>query len=159
MQKQKVKPKQRSPKKMSGTPVREKETKSGVNPVDGKISTYFLNILKNRTDLLKIRSNEEIYLQWLKDNPGHTEIPRIVAQTLANVKNKLRKELKIQHKSVDSSPANLPGSNTIGSGLENLEQMIDDCLHVARAAGREDFEKIIYHLRYARNQIIKHLEQ
>ena len=129
----------------------------------GSIAAYFTELLKGRPDLLKKRENNEIFEIWLAAHPGETVVPKNVVQGLSNVKSKLRKLLKTR-KATRARPEEAPSnsesyrpSRNGTRGLEELEHLIDNCLHLARGAARDDFEQIIQHLRYARNQVVHKL--
>src|SRR5439155_18222052 len=55
------------------------------------IMGYFRAIFKAKPKLLKVRSNEELFRQWLADHPGETTVPEKVKNGLANLKSLLRK--------------------------------------------------------------------
>jgi hypothetical protein len=130
----------------------------------GSIAAYFTELLRSRPDLLKKRENNEIFEIWLAAHPGETVVPKNVIQGLSNVKSKLRKLMKtrkpMRARSEEEAPSNgesyRPSRNGSRS-LEELEHLIDNCLHLARGADRDDFEQIIQHLRYARNQVVHKL--
>jgi hypothetical protein len=129
----------------------------------GSIAAYFTEILKNRPDLLKKRENDEIFEIYLEAHPGETVVPKNVVQGLSNVKSKLRKLLKARKGGRPKSKASPSNGETFRPsrngtrGLEELEHLIDNCLHLARGADRDDFEQIIQHLRLARNQVVHKL--
>src|SRR5437016_2314184 len=54
------------------------------------ISGYFKAIFVEKPALLKQRSNAELFERWLKDHPGHKEVPLTVKQGLSNIKSALR---------------------------------------------------------------------
>jgi hypothetical protein len=119
-------------------------------------------------DLLKSRSNEELFRRWLADHPGHTEVPERVKQNLANLKSHLRKQLKIRkhrraRKAAAAAEAAAPVvanaapakvSRRALTGLELLEERIDECLASAKTMDREGLDPVIKLLRRARNEVV-----
>ena len=123
---------------------------------------YFRKIFEEQPDLLRQRSNDPISERWLADNPGHTELPKTVRNTLANLKSTLRKKAKIRKKrkqnvngQVPTPAASMaPVRGGHASSLETLEQQIDDVLDFARSLDKEGLSSIIRLLRHARNEVV-----
>jgi hypothetical protein len=131
------------------------------------IMGYFRAIFKAKPKLLKVRSNEELFRQWLADHPGETVVPDKVKNGLANLKSLLRKGKgkkagKGTHKAAAAATPAAPANGATAlhipaSKLEALEQQIDDCLALAKSLDREALENVIRSLRRARNEIIQRL--
>jgi hypothetical protein len=123
------------------------------------VSGYFKRIFRERPELLKKRSNDEVFRQWLKDHPGENEVPLKVKQGLSNVKSQLRKKpgRGRAKKVVAEAPAG-NGVRTVRTAprgaLEKLEEQIDECLSLAKGLDRDEFASIITHLRRARNEVV-----
>lgn len=130
---------------------------------DEPISPYFRKLLEKRPDLVKNRSNEEIYDIWLTDHPGHKEVPTKVRNILSNIKSQLRnkkkrgRKRKAKAKAAATNGAVARGvvKSTSTRSLEKLEEMIDDCLSLARNEAPQELETVIQHLRKARNQVVR----
>jgi hypothetical protein len=131
------------------------------------IGGYFRKFYKANPHLLKERSNEEAFRQWLADHPGHQEVPDRVKVNLQNVKNVLRKKRiekaqKRKQQMASAEPA--PGRESAAPGkaprrLQGLEEQIDDCLALAKRVDREGLAQVIVFLRGARNGVVRRLGQ
>lgn len=139
-----------------------KET-SGGESKDTNISGYWKNLLNEHPHLLKQRSNDELYSMWFADHPGETVISDAWKQGLSNVKTILRnkKGLKKKNKqreqapveSGNGSPAPARAPRKSGS-LEAIEDLLDECLSLARTVDPLALEKVIQHLKLARRDIV-----
>lgn len=126
------------------------------------IAGYFRNIFKQQPGLVGERSNDKLLQQWLKDHPGHTEVPKNVKVGLQNIKGVLRskKRKKVARRAEGNQivehgmKANVARVPTGSSKLELLEQHIDECLIEARLLDKEGLEDVIHHLRRARNAVV-----
>src|SRR4051812_10847629 len=80
---------------------------SGQTANGASVAGYFRPIFLKNPKLLKERSNEALYQQWLKDHPGTTAVPENVKQGLSNLKSVLRKKLGAKRgpKPKDQQPA------------------------------------------------------
>src|SRR5262249_18543287 len=65
-----------------------------VPPEGESIRGYFTKLLKSHRSWVTERSNTAIFDQWLKDHPGHTEVPKQVKQGLSNIKSVFRSKLR-----------------------------------------------------------------
>src|SRR5262245_60367006 len=63
---------------------------------DESIMGYFRPILEQNHELLRQRSNDELYARWLKDHPGQKKVPDQVRNGLSNLKSTMRKKLGIR---------------------------------------------------------------
>ena len=124
------------------------------NRGDGEsIGGYFRKIFSENPALLYSKSNEELKNRWLHDHPGYTEIPKNVVSNLANVKSILRKRSRKKGRSKVAAGGN-GGPSRGGKSLAALEELIDDCMTLAKNVDREGLHEVIRHLRYARNQVV-----
>jgi hypothetical protein len=122
------------------------------------IQGYFRRIFKENPKLLTSRSNDELLKRWLADHPGETEVPKSVKNGLQNVKSILRSKGRKRRAARAAAtpagtPARLPRSR-VTSGLEVLEEHIDECLTAARTMDREGLQDVIDFLRRARNAVV-----
>jgi len=126
-------------------------------------SGYFRRIFKENPKLLVTRSNEELMSRWLADHPGHKAMPPKVQGHMSNVKSILRKKgrkklgrpKKVERDGAVSAGSTPPKPTRIAPNrLEALEEMIDDCLTVAKHMDREGLDDVIRLLRNARNAVV-----
>jgi hypothetical protein len=124
------------------------------------ISGYFRKVFAKKRKLLTTRSNQEVLDQWLKDHPGHAEVPESVKQGLANVKSVLRhkKRVKItkpaEPAGQPAGAADVPVTKLRPGDLEALEERIDDCLQAARRLNEASLASVVRLLRKARNEVV-----
>ncbi len=125
------------------------------------IQGYFRPILEeNPKKYLRTRDNSELYDRWLKDHPGHDEIPSSVKNSLNNLKSRMRRERHMgkrrrkaaMNETATAAPAKV--SRKTAGNLQALEEQIDECLSTARTLDREGLTEVIDLLRLARNQVI-----
>jgi hypothetical protein len=126
-------------------------------------SGYFRRVFNENPHLLVTRSNEELMSRWLADHPGHKAMPPKVQKHLSNVKSLLRKKgrkklgrpKKVEQDGAVQAASTPPKPTRIApKGLEALEEMIDDCLTVAKHMDREGLDDVIRLLRNARNAVV-----
>jgi hypothetical protein len=123
------------------------------------ISGYFRRILEANPALLDGGSNQEILDRWLRDHPGHKEVPPRVRQNFFNVKSVLRGKRRKAAKAKGSRTTEAASAAAAVvrkplRGLEALEAAVDDCLAFARSIDREVLAEIIALLRRARNEVV-----
>jgi hypothetical protein len=136
------------------------------------IYAYFRRIFEENPELLRSRSNEELLQRWLNDHPGYTEVPQNVKNGLANAKSVMRKKLGIgrrrrRRKVEAAAKVETPAApaverrapTTFHSRLENLEELIDESLTLAKNIDREALKDIIKLLHRARNEVVWKLGQ
>lgn len=151
--------------KRRGRPPKTAEAANGQTPpVEGgkeNTSAYFKDIFKKQPALLKGRSNKVVLKQWLKDHPGHDEVPKSVKGTLANLKSVLRskKRGKVAARKQEALPADQKQTRVakVPTGkkpLEQLEFQIDEALILAKNIDRDRLASVIDHLRSARNEVV-----
>jgi hypothetical protein len=121
------------------------------------ISGYIRRVFGENPKWLATRSNDEILARWLKDHPGEKEVPERVKKNLSNVKsllrNKLRKKSgKPKKESQPAEPTAVPRKGI--RGLETLEELVDECLTLAKNLDREGLSSVISLLRRARNEVV-----
>jgi hypothetical protein len=124
------------------------------------VSGYFRKVFAEHPDWLDSRSNDQLFVRWLKDHPGETEVPEKVRQNLSNIKSVLRKQARKAGGPRRGSPAARTNSATAAAprkavgGLDALEEQIDECLTLARNLDREGLAGVIGLLRRARNEVV-----
>jgi hypothetical protein len=144
---------------------------SGNNATNQKgesVAGYFRKVFKKNPKLLMERSNEPLFRRWLDDHPDQTEVPQSVKTSLQNIKGVLRRKA-LERKARQAAEAEAAEDRTAvrkeppqprsASGLELLEQQIDECLAFAKGIDREQLEHVIGHLRLARNLIVRKLNE
>jgi hypothetical protein len=130
---------------------------------------YFRGVFAKRPEWLVERSNDAILAQYRADHglaPDATLEPRI-ASNLSNVKSVLRKQGRKQGKRrvadtmapVAAAPVTMPVRRGMNGRLESLEEMIDDCLTMAKHQDRQGLHDVIQLLRRARNNVVWKLGQ
>jgi hypothetical protein len=139
------------------------------------VSGYFRKVFAEKPGLLEGRSNQELLDRWLKDHPGETKVPENVKKNLQNVKSVLRKQRRKRkggRPKKTAAPVAAAAGTVIqgaapkaarviaaqakggGSGLELLEEQIDDCMVAAKKLDSEGLHDVIAHLRRARNLVV-----
>ncbi len=131
-------------------------------------SAYFRQLFTQHPDWLDLTENTQIIEQWKQDHNG-AEMPTNVKQVMASIKSNLRKERrggkpapkKRGRKPRGQAAATTPPVRTAPAkpreavhSIERLEEMIDNCLVTARGLNVEKLDKVIKHLRLARNGIV-----
>jgi len=129
---------------------------------------YFRRVFKENPKLLVTRSNDELLSRWLADHPGHKAVPPNVQKHMSNVKSVLRKKgrkklgrpKKVEQDGAVQAASTQPKPTRIApKGLEALEEMIDDCMTIAKRMDREGLGDVIRLLRNARNEVVWKLGQ
>jgi len=117
----------------------------------GTVSGYFRQVFKDHPEWLKEKSNEPILAQYRTDHgmAADADIEKKIKSNLANLKSALRKQ---------SRGSGKPGvqlvSTRTGHRLEALEELIDECLTLAKNLDRDALGQIISLLRRARNEVV-----
>ena len=120
------------------------------------ISGYFRKVFAEHPGWLDSRSNDQLFVRWLKDHPGETEVPEKVRQNLSNIKSLLRK----QSRKKKPKQASVPQAHSAekprkpARGFDALEEQIDECLTLAKNLDREGLATVIGLLRRARNEVV-----
>ena len=135
-------------------------------------AAYFRRIIRENPGLLKERSNEKLLQRWSADHAGHAEVPQKIKNNLSNIKSVLRskKRKRVAARCGEAQPAgqlSQPGQPathvarkpTGSTKLEGLEYQIDECLILAKRLDRDGLERVIGHLRLARNEVVWKLGQ
>ncbi len=121
------------------------------------ISGYFRRVFRENPKLLEGRSNEELLKRWLADHPGEKEVPKSVKNGLQNIKSILRSKGR-KRKAAKAAQAPIskesPRPAPRKSHLEQLEERIDEVLTLARSFEDEGLERVVNHLRRARNEVV-----
>ena len=133
--------------------------KSNENTVSG----YFRKVFEERPEWLGEKSNDAILARYREDHsiaPGG-EVDKKIKQNLANLKSVLRKQgrkkrgrPKKEAAAVHAVAAAPVARKAPTSRLETLEEMIDDCLTLARNQDRDGLREVIHLLRKARNAVV-----
>ncbi len=116
------------------------------------ISTYFRQVFTEHPEWLNEKSNDPILAKYRADKglPPDADVDRRIKSGLANLKSNLRKMGRGKGRARAVAAATAARSNK----LEALEEMIDDCLTLAKTLDRVALENIIHLLRKARNQVV-----
>jgi hypothetical protein len=132
------------------------------------VSGYFRTVFGQRPEWLGEKSNDAILARYREDHgmaPG-AEIDKKIKQNLANLKSVLRKQGRQKRRGrprkdavatsggVAVLVAPVAARKAPASKLETLEELIDDCLTVARNQDREGLRDVILLLRKARNAVV-----
>lgn len=121
----------------------------------GSMSGYFRQLFTDHPDLLSETTNTAILARYRADH-GIAEdapLPASVKNNLANMKSVMRKKLRKSTKAAAKIPRGA------ASRYEQLEELIDDCLTLARTIDREGLDGVINLLRKARNEVVWKLGQ
>lgn len=116
---------------------------------------YFRNLFTENPELLEQKSNLAILARYRQDHnlPEDSELERSVRNNLANIKSNMRKEGRKSGK-IKAAKNKSAAYSKSSSRLEILEEMIDDCLTLAKSEGKEELKQIITPLRRARNEVV-----
>jgi predicted DNA-binding protein YlxM (UPF0122 family) len=117
------------------------------------ISSYFRDLFTAHPELLAEKSNEAIVSHYRKDHDlaDDAELEATVRNNMANMKSVMRKKLR-------EAPLGVSNRKP-GGRLETLEELIDECLTIAKTIDRDGLESVINHLRRARNEVVWKLGQ
>src|SRR3712207_5174902 len=105
--------------------------------------SYFRTLFEQNPEWLNSKSNDLIIARYRTDHglADDAEIEKSVKNNLANLKSVMRKKSR---KGASASAGNASGGGMTGSGrgksanrLEALEEMIDECLTLAKNNDRE----------------------
>lgn len=122
----------------------------------GSVSGYFRQLFDQHPEWLEGRSNDAILEQYRNDHGIAKDgaVPQSIKNNLANLKSALRKKSKIR-----GGKKMVKVSQVSGSKLEALEELIDECLTLAKTLDREGLDQVIRKLRSARNDVVWKLGQ
>jgi hypothetical protein len=120
----------------------------------GTVTGYFRQVFAAQPEWLKEKSNDPILAKYRLDHGLAVDAPvdKSVKSNLANLKSVLRKKSRRGARTAGGAAA--MASTRSGHRLEKLEEMIDDCLSLAKNLDREALEQIISLLRRARNEVV-----
>jgi hypothetical protein len=120
----------------------------------GTVAGYFRQVFAAQPEWLKEKSNDPILAKYRIDHGMAVDAPieKSVKANLANLKSVLRKKSRRRGKAAAGGTA--VASTRSGHRLEKLEELIDDCLTLAKNLDREALEHIISLLRRARNEVV-----
>jgi hypothetical protein len=118
------------------------------------ISSYFRELFTAHPQLLAEKSNDAIVDRYRKDHglAEDIELEATVKNNMANMKSVMRKKLR------NGSDRFRAGSKA-AHPLEALEELIDECLTLAKTIDRDGLESVITLLRRARNEVVWKLGQ
>ena len=125
--------------------------KSGGDSVGG----VFRGIFQDHPQLLKTKSNDEVLARYrvaLGLAPD-AEIEKRIKSIMANVKSVMRKKARKRGRKVQAA-GGAPVPKVSLRSLDHLEEMIDDCLTLAKNIDREELAGVIKSLRHARNEVV-----
>jgi hypothetical protein len=130
---------------------------------DKSTAAYWKRILEGHPELVDEQgSNQKLEQLWLADHPGQTAMPKTIRQNLANIKSTIRRkrreeeEEKASARRKENKAANgVGGRPSARRSYEALELELDECLAQARVIDKDGLEKVIQHLRAARNELIR----
>ena len=134
----------------------------------GSMSSYFRTVFQERPEWLRQKSNDEVIARYRADHKmaADADVGKSVKQTMANVKSILRKGIRQGPDGRGArAAARVPTeamANYVRTGkatLENLEELIDECLVSAKGLDREGLDSVIRLLRHARNSVVWKLGQ
>jgi hypothetical protein len=133
------------------------------------IAGYFRGVFNDRPEWLWEKSNDAILARYREEHgmgPNATVEPKIKAN-LANLKSVLRKQARKKKRGrppkaravevvaiAAAAPATPAARRVVSGRLEALEEMIDDCLTVAKNQDRDGLRDVIQMLRRARNTVV-----
>jgi hypothetical protein len=128
---------------------------------EGSVSGWFREHYTANPELLKIKSNKEVFQAW-KDAHGGREPGKREQQALANVKSSLKKKFKVGKRgrkkqalvNAASDMVQPTRPTTPKDKLEKLEYAIDRCLDMARNLEDPELAQAVKYLRLARNDVI-----
>src|SRR5438132_204572 len=109
----------------------------------GSVAGYFREVFAAQPEWLKEKSNDPILAKYRIDHglAADAQVEKRVKANLANLKSVLRK--KSRRKGKMAAAGTVVVTTRSGHRLENLEEMIDDCLTLAKNLGRDTLEHII----------------
>lgn len=118
------------------------------------IAGYFKSVFATHPEWLQGKSNAPLLEQYRKDKGlgAEAKIPNNIKANLANIKSVLRKHgrKKTGRKMISVKAV----AAVRGTKLEALEELIDDCMTLAKNIDREGLSNIIGKLRSARNEVV-----
>jgi hypothetical protein len=131
------------------------------------VAGYFRGVFKDRPEWLWEKSNDVILARYREDHEmgPNAAVDSKIKANLANLKSVLRKQSRKKKKV--GRPAGSGGPVVMSAGvpapvirrttngkLEALEEMIDDCLTMAKGQDRDALHDVIQMLRRARNTVV-----
>ena len=127
----------------------------------GSSYTYFRTLFDENPQWLDSKSNDLILARYRADH-GLAEdaaVEKAVKNNLANLKSMMRKKARTAEPARAANSTTGGGGGRGGSRLEALEEMIDECLTLAKTQDREGLQDVIGLLRRARNEVVWKLGQ
>jgi hypothetical protein len=120
----------------------------------GSVSGYFRTVFDSHPEWLKGKSNAPLLAQYRTDHGLATDspVPKNIVSNLANLKSNLRKKGRKRTGSKMISVKSVASPSF--TKLEALEELIDECLTMAKNLDRTSLEHVIRNLRRARNEVV-----
>lgn|SRR5262249_43314147 len=127
------------------------------------ISSYFRSAFQENPAWLQANSNELVLAKYKEDHGISAEAPlsQSIKAGMASAKHIMRKKLGVGPKrgrkvgrAIRAAVAALPEPRRKSATLEHLEELIDECLTLAKNLDREGLTKVIHLLRNARNEVV-----
>jgi hypothetical protein len=118
----------------------------------GSIAGYFRSVFNAHPEWLRGKSNKPVLAQYRADHgmAEGADVPANIKANLANLKSTMRKAARIK-----SGKKAVRVKAVVGaSKLEGLEELIDECLTLAKNLDRKALEGVISKLRAARNEVV-----
>ena len=121
--------------------------------------SYFRTLFEQNPEWLNSKSNDLIVARYRADHglADDAVLEKSVKNNLANLKSVMRKKSRKGASAGASGGGNSGGAGAArrgGSRLEALEEMIDECLTLAKNNDREGLKDVIGLLRRARNEVV-----
>lgn len=122
------------------------------------IAGYFRKLFMENPALLEHKTNDQILNHYRKDHgmAADAVVEKRVKDAMANTKSQLKKKLgaggKLPATGVKQKMTARVSAGT--ANMEVLEELIDECMTMARTLDKEGLNDVIRHLRRARNKII-----
>ncbi len=121
---------------------------------DGEsLSGWFRNVFHEKPEWLKERSNDDVIALWEEQHPGQ-KFGKRERNACNNIKSVLRKKLRKRARKAAANGEPTPAVRIPRASLELLEERIDDCMGMARMLDKEGLDRVVRHLRAARNEVV-----
>ena len=124
----------------------------------GEIAPYFRRVFKANRRFLKMRSNKLVLKMWLRDHPGFDDVPDNVKTGMAIVKSDLRSKMRTRgdnEGAVATAKSTKTSPSQTDTGLEKLEEMIDECMMYAKTLDSKlKLNNVVAALMKARRRVV-----
>jgi hypothetical protein len=129
----------------------------------GNVSAYFRTVFGDQPQWLDLKSNDDVIARFRTDHgmAADADVGQSVKQIMANMKSIMRKETRRGSK-VKARLGRPPKALAVAvmatapgkPRLDTLEELIDDCMVIAKGLDREGLDTVIRLLRHARNGVV-----